>query len=70
MWVISEVLFRGIVITAFIKTVTLTYSLTEILIIILSIYVISVVSDKGSKEDQRVQKVQKGTKGVFLYFPL
>ena len=46
---ISEVLFLGIVVI--IKRVTLTYSLTEILIIILSIYVISVVSDKGTKRE-------------------
>ena len=49
--VISKILFRGVMIPALVKAVTLTYSLTEILIIIISIYVISVVSDKGTKRE-------------------
>ena len=39
MWVISKVLFGCIVISTLIKTVTLTYNITDILIIILSIYI-------------------------------
>ena len=41
--VISKVLFGGIMIPTLIKTVTLTYILTDIYIIILSIYILVIL---------------------------